>query len=111
MQDILTTTIAAMCENNKDFADRLTDYEFVEAIVCVYGEAAGFLMTGLMVWGGISIAIYNTTGDVRVPAVLLLLTGGVVLPQMAGVGLTLSVIVLLLTGAGVATVLYYQWSR
>lgn len=111
MQDILTTTVAAMCDNNKDLATRLTDFEFVEAIVCVYGETAGFLLTGLIVWGGISIAIYTTTGDVRIPSVLLLLTGGAVLPQVAGVGLTLSVIILLLTGAGVATALYYRWSR
>lgn len=111
MREVLTAALAAMCDGNKSGPERLTDFEFVEAFACVYGDAVGLVVTGLIVWGGISISIYLTTGDVRIPAVLLLLTGGAIIPQVAAPGLTLAVLVLLLTASGLATALYYRWSR
>lgn len=106
-----TNYVLQLCSADKTGPEYLTDFEFVEAITCTYADATGILVTGLMVFGGMMIAIYSTTDDIRVPAVLLLLTGGAILPVIASPGLTVAALVLLLTGAGVVTFLYIKYSR
>jgi len=100
-----------MCSAGKTGPQYLTDFQFVKAFSCTYANSAGFLVTGMLVYGGIMIAIYATTDDIRIPSVLLLLTGGAILSQIAAPGLTVAAIVLLLVGAGVVTILYYRYSR
>jgi len=106
--------ILQLCGGNADasvFIDHFLNFRFVEAISCTYVNTAGLLTVGLIFYGGISIPLYIRTGDVRMPVVLLLLTGGAIVPQIAGPGLALATLALLLTGAGVLTLLYYRYSR
>lgn len=100
-----------MCPTNQAGHEYLTDFEFVKAITCTYANEAGFLVVGLLFYGGILTAIYATTDDIRIPSVLILLTGGAILSQIAAPGLTIAAIMLLLVGAGVITILYYRYSR
>jgi hypothetical protein len=73
--------------------------------------SAGFLVVGLLVYGGINLAILIRTGDVRIPVVLTLLTGGAIIPQVAAPGVAIVAITLLVAGAGALTLLYYRYSR
>ena len=100
-----------MCSAGKTGPEYLTDFQFVEAFTCTYANSAGFLVTGLLVYGGVMIAIYATTDDIRIPSVLILLTGGAILGQIAAPGLAIAALILLLVGAGVVTLLYYRYSR
>lgn len=89
--------------------DELTNFNFVDAFVGTYADPLGIAVVGLLVFGGIALAIYISTGDVRIPVVLLLLTGGVTLGQMASPAVGIAVIMLLLTGAGVITYIFYSY--
>jgi len=91
--------------------EHLYDFEFVKAIGCTYGNEAGILAVGLLVYGGITLSIFLRTGDIRIPVVLTLLTGGAILPQVAAPGVAIVGIALLVTGAAVTTLLYYRYSR
>jgi len=89
----------------------LLDFEFVKAIACTYGNTAGIAIVGLLVYGGISGSIFLRTGDIRIPVILTLLTGGAILPQVAAPGVAVIGIAILLTGAAGITLLYYRYSR
>jgi hypothetical protein len=89
----------------------LVDFEFIKAFSCTYASAMGFLVIGLMVYGAISLSIYIQTDSVVIPFVLLLLTGGAVMTQVASVATAIATILLLCTGAGAITLLYYRYSR
>lgn len=95
----------------KGGTEHLLDFEFIRAITCTYANSAGILVVGLLVIGGINLAIFIRTGDVRIPVVLTLLTGSVVLPFVAGPALTVIGVTLLLAGAGALTLLYYRYSQ
>lgn len=108
---MIETLILQMCPGSKTGPERLLDFNFVEAITCTYADPAGLLVVGLLVYGGISTAIYLNTGDVRIPAVLLLLTGGAVSSQIAAPGLAIAALMISLAGASIMTYLYYKFSR
>lgn len=108
---MLRHALLQMCTAGKPGYEYLYDFGFVKSISCTYIDPATLAVVALMVWGGVSLALYLTQGDIRIPVVLLLLTGGVVMPQVAAPGLTLAVLALLLTAASLTTVLYYKYSR
>jgi len=89
----------------------LKDFEFVKAITCTYGNSMGLAVFALIVYGGIMLSIYATTDDVRIPAVLIFLTGGVTIPTVASPAIAIATIIVLFSGAGVLTLLYYRYSR
>jgi len=91
--------------------EHLYDFEFVKAVGCTYADSTSILIVGLIVYGAITLSIFLRTGDIRIPVVLTLLTGGAILPQVAAPGIAIVGIGLLLTGAGVITLLYYRYSR
>jgi hypothetical protein len=91
--------------------EHLTDFEFIKSITCTYGNELGVAVFLMIVYGGIVMSIYTVTDDVRIPAVLTLITGGAALPQVASPALTFATLVLLFSGAGVITLLYYRYSR
>lgn len=108
---MLTHALLQMCAAGKTGPEYLTDFEFVEAITCTYANPTSLLIVGLLVYGAITITLYLTTGGVRIPAVLLLLTGGAVIPQVAAPGVAVAVVALLLIVSALVTVLYYRYSR
>lgn len=103
-------TLLQMCPGKPGY-EHLTDFEFIEAIVCTFSNEMGFAVFTLFVYGGIMLAIYATTDDVRIPAVLIFITGGLAIPQVASPAIAIVTLVVLLTGAGVLTLLYYRYSR
>ncbi len=103
--------VLQMCDPSKTGPEYLTEFQFVEAFTCTFANAAGLLVVGMMVFGSIQMAIYLTTGDIRIPAVLTLLTGGAVIPMVAAPAVAIAAITVLLVGAGVVTYLYYRYSR
>lgn len=100
-----------MCDPNKDFAEHLLDWEFVEAIACQYADTTGFLVLGLIVWGAVSSAIYIRTNSMIIPFGLLLMTGGAVLSQMAQVAVPIAVLIVLVLPASITAYLYYRYGR
>lgn len=101
----------AMCDASKDFGDYMTEFQFIKAPVCTFADPAGFLVVGLLVWGAISLSIYIRTDSVMIPTVLLLLTGGAVMSQLAAPATAVAGILILCSGAGIFTYLYYRYSR
>jgi len=101
---------AGFC-TGKPGMEHLLDFEFVKAIACTYGNTAGMLVVGLLVYGGIVLSIFLRTGDIRIPVVLTLLTGGAIIPQVAGPGVAIIGIGIILTGGAVMALLYYRYSR
>lgn len=99
-----------VCDPSVAGQDYLTQFEFIKAFTCTYASAAGFLVTGLLVYGAISLSIYIRTGSVAIPAILVLLTGGVVVVQLAAPAVAVATILVLVAGAGVLTYLYYSYS-
>jgi len=89
----------------------LTDFEFIKAFTCTFANSVGLLVAGTLVYGGIGLFTYVRTGSIIVPFVLLVLVGGAVLSQVAGVFTTAATLLFLLTGAGVITYLYARLSR
>jgi hypothetical protein len=110
MLETLPLQAGAFCTGKAPTA-HLLDFEFVKAIACTYGNSAGILVVGLLVYGGIAGSIFIRTGDIRIPVVLTLLTGGAILPQVAAPGVAIVGIALLLAGAASITLLYYRYSR
>lgn len=99
-----------MCVEGASFIDNMLAWRFFEAATCVYANPIGFLLVGMIAYGAVSVPIYLRTNSVVIPTVLLLLTGGVVMSQVAAPVTALATITLLMTGAGVLTYLYYKYS-
>jgi len=104
-------TILQMCDPSKDFMDYMLNFEFWEAITCQYANPLGFYVVGLMVYSGVALPIYIRTNSVRIPAVLLLIVGGLVTPQLAPVAQPITTIVVVGSIAAAAFMLYYSFSR
>jgi len=99
------------CTPGSGFEQRLAGpFKFFEAFTCQYADPVGFLTTGMIVYGGILLSIYLTTGSIVLPAVLLLVVGGAVIGQLAAPSMIFVVLIILGTGAGVMTFLYVQVS-
>lgn len=105
----MQSVILQMCQGDS-FIENMLSWEFFEAVTCVYANPIGFLVVGMVVYGAVSVPIYLRTNSVVIPTVLLLLVGGAVMPQIAAPGTALITIMLLMTGAGVLTYLYYKFS-
>jgi hypothetical protein len=98
------------CDPGMSFADYMSDFQFFKAIGCVFIGPLGFYVTGLMVYGAVALPLYIRQNSTIIPVTLLFLVGGAILPQVAGPGVALAALAVLLTGAGVLTVLYYRYS-
>lgn len=107
----LPAVVAQMCTDGYGLADYLHSFRFVDASVCAYADVVGFPLLATIVYGAVAIPTYLTTGSIMIPVILLLLTGGATVAQLAAPGTALAAIALLVAGAGVLTVLYYSFSR
>lgn len=106
-----TDVVLQVCDPGMDFGDYMRNFEFIKAATCAYFVTAGMLVTGLLVYGGISLKIYIQTGSVIIPFVLLLTIGGAAMTQMAGIVSAFAMLLLLVAGAGAITILYKAHSR
>lgn len=99
------------CDPNTSGITYLLDWQFIQAFTCTYANTAGLLVVGMMVYGGVSLSIYIRTGSVVIPSVLLLLTGGVILGQVATPVVGIATVMLLTVGGGLVAYIYYVYSR
>lgn len=97
-----------MC--GQGFETYLTNFQFIQAFVCVYAQPMGYLVIGLLSWGAISMSYYIRQGSVIIPTVLLFLIGGVALSQTASVAQAAVVLMILIVPAGAGALLYYRYS-
>lgn len=104
-------TLMQVCDPNKGFVDYLVGLNIPKAITCQFAPTIGILVFGMLVFSGVGLPIYIRTGRVEIPAILLLLTGGAILPYVAAPVFPIVTVLLLVTGAGVMTYLYYRYSR
>lgn len=102
---------AQFCDPNKSGIEHLLDFEFVEAIGCTYADAASFLIVGLLVYTAVASSIYIRTGSMIIPLGILMLGGGAIIGQMAGVASTYAVLLLLIFPAGIMAYVYLKFSR
>ena len=102
--------VAQMCDANKDFAEYLLDWEFVEAISCQYAGVIGFPVFAMLVWAAVGGAIYIRTDSFLIPFGLLLFTGGAVISQMASLALLPAVLITLFIPALAITALYVRYN-
>ena len=94
-----------------DFADHIIDGEFLKAFLGEYTNVMGLTVLGLFVWGAVSSSIFIRTGSFLLPFGLLMVIGGAALSQIASVGVTVAVLLVLVVPAGVTTALYIAYSR
>lgn len=106
-----TIPLQGMCSAGMKGYEYLTQFEFIKAFACTFANSMGLYVFGTLVYGGIAISIYIRTGSAMIPLVLLLLTGGVVMSQVAAPAVGVATILLLVMGAGVLTILYREYSR
>lgn len=104
-------TASDVCTPGKDPWTYLLNFEFIKAFSCTYFDSVGLLVTGLLVFGAVGVSLYVTTDSVAIPVVLVLVVGGAIIPLVAGPGVQMAVIVLLISGAGAATYLWYRFTR
>lgn len=101
----------SMCDPSVSGMDYLTSFEFVKAITCTYVDPATFVTVGLLVWAGISAAIYARQGSLVTPAILLLLTGGAIMTTMAAPAVAVAGFFVLVIPAGIVAYAIYRYSR
>lgn len=102
---------ADFCTTGTSGFEYLLDFEFIKAFACTFADSVGLLTTGLLFYGGISLAIYIRTGTPVIPLILLLLIGGAVMSQVASVGVAIASVLLLVGSAGVFAYAYLRYSR
>jgi len=103
--------LQGMCSAGLKGYEYLTNFEFIKGFTCTFADSMGLLVFGMLVYGGISMSIYIRTGSAMLPLVLLLITGGVTMTQVAGPAVGVATVLLLVFGAGILTILYYRYSR
>jgi hypothetical protein len=111
MSGLLAPLQTGVCDAGTAGQAYLLDFEFIKAFTCTYANAAGLLVTGVFVYGAIATSVYIRTNSIMIPFVLLLLTGGAVMTQLASVATAIATLLLLITGAGIITLLWYRYSR
>lgn len=104
-------TLLQVCPPEVGGMEHLLNFEFIKAFTCTYANVAGLLVVGVLVYGAVASSIYIRTGSVVIPAILVLLTGGAVMGQIAGPAVAIATVVVLTTGAGAFTYLYVRFSR
>jgi len=108
---LATVLQQGICTRGGDVSAYVSNFEFVKAFPCVFADAIGWLVMGLMVYGAISLSLYIRTESLLIPAVLLLVVGGAVLGQMAAIASPFAVLVLVGVPGGLVALAYYIYSR
>ncbi|MFW5918080.1 MAG: hypothetical protein ACOCR0_01225 [Haloferacaceae archaeon] len=76
--------------------DQWLEGDFVEAVACPFVDAGGELLLGLLLFAGLGLAIAVYTESVTVPAVLMLLLGGLIISFIPGPMSNVAIMVLVI---------------
>lgn len=98
------------CERGADMTAYLTNFEFVDAIVCQFVDPLGLLVVGLLIYGALAISFFIRTGSPMIPFALALLTGGAISGHIAGPGVAFAMIVMLTIIGGIPVYLYFSYA-
>lgn len=98
------------CESGPAFEKYWRRFDFMEAIACEYTAQLPLTAVALIVFGAVAMVAYVRTGSIVIPVGYVFLTGGVVLPLIAPVGLAFAGLFVLLVGGGVMAFLYWRFS-
>lgn len=82
--------------------DAWIDLQWYEAVLCPYDLQVGSLVTGVFVFGAVSMGLYIRTGNAVIPLVALVLGGVVVISRIPSRVVQLIAVVLILGLAGAA---------
>lgn len=107
---VMLAPLQAVCGEGKDFAEHMADFQFIEAVTCVYVDSATLAVVATLVYTAVAGSIYIRTNSMVIPFMLLLLIGGAVLTQMAAVTTPVAVLILLIVPGGVIAYAYYRYS-
>jgi len=69
---------------NGDYLDALAEFAFRDALLCPYQTSIGGPEFATLIFGAIGMALMIRQGSVAIPAVILVVTGGVFVTQIAG---------------------------
>jgi len=108
---LLVSVVLQMCEPGMDFMDYIFEFQFWKAFTCQYANPLGFAVVGLLAYSGVALPISIRTGSITIPAVLLLIVGGVVLPQTAAVATPVAQAVIVFAVPSALLLLYYTYAR
>lgn len=101
----------SMCTPDMTLADYIVQFKFIEALACPYINSMGLVVFGTLMYGAVATSIYIRTGNVAIPTILLFLTGGVVLQQVAGPGVGIATLLVLLTVPLALVLVWYRLAR
>ena len=73
--------------------DYWTSWQFVDGVVCYYGDAIGVTAFMLIFFGITMMGLYNATGSMMLPIVVLIAVGPMVLFLLPAVGVQTVVVV------------------
>ncbi len=104
--------VPSWCTSGTGFQEYLSSFEFIKAFGCTASDlGGGFATVATLVFGGIALGVYVRTGSFAMPAVLVLLTGGVVLSTLAAPAVGIATLLILVFGAGIMTYAYWRFAR
>jgi len=104
--------VPSWCSAGSGFQDYLGSFEFIKAFGCTASDlGGGFATVSTLVMAAVVLSIYIRTGSVALPAVLVLLTGGVVLSTLAAPAIGIAALLILVFGAGIMTFAYWRYAR
>lgn len=98
------------CEDGPGLAEYFRQHDFMEGIACEYTGQLPLVAVGLLVFGAVASVAYIRTGSVVIPVGYVMLTGGVVIPLVAGPAVAIAVLLVLMAGGGIMAYLYWRFS-
>jgi len=87
-----------------DYLQALSEFAFRDAILCPYQTSIGGPEFATLIFGAIGMAFLIRQGSFAIPAVLMVVTAGVFMAQVAGIAVAF-VTVVVLSALGIAPVL------
>jgi hypothetical protein len=70
------------CSDYNTYWEFMANWQFFDAVYCLYGEQVGFFLFPLLAYGALATALYIFAGSLIMPLVLTIILGGVVVAQL-----------------------------
>lgn len=70
------------CTDYDTYWEFMINWQFYDAIYCLYGDHVGYLLFPFLVYGALATSLYIYAGSLIMPLVLTIILGGVVVVQL-----------------------------
>jgi len=84
------------CRDTQHPIDYWTDFEFIDGVVCFYGDQVGVAVFMLVFFSMTFLALYQSTGSIMLPVVVLVVLAPIMAVLLPALGLQFVVVVLVL---------------